>query len=105
MKYSGKLGFVVEAETEPGVYETVTNEVDVKGDIKGIAPGYTVNDSNSMNPEFNLKCKISFIASPQVLSNLGYMRYAIYKGQKWKVTSAIPNGPRIIITLGGLYNG
>ena len=37
--------------------------------------------------------------------NSHLMRYVTYKGTKWKIASMTDGYPRIIISLGGVYNG
>lgn len=38
------------------------------------------------------------------VENVGNMRYATYMNSKWKITDVEVEYPRLILTLGGVYN-
>lgn len=101
-KYHGFIGYGVTEETKPGVWTNVITEREVFGDVmnnnkKSENPGQ-VNDNIVVN------LQISFLADPYALHNFHLIKYATYLGAKWKVVSAIEQRPRLVLTLGGLYN-
>lgn len=63
------------------------------------ASNYGVND-NIVN-----STQISIVADPFAVDNFMHIKYAIFLGYKWKVERAELQRPRLILTLGGLYNG
>ena len=63
------------------------------------------NQSQSTNDNLNINRQISIVADQFAYDNIGFIRYAEFMGSKWKVTSAEPQQPRIVLTLGGVYNG
>lgn len=101
-KYNGFIGYGNSVETAPGVYKTVITEREVFGDSiinnkKSENPGQ-VNDNIVVNKQ------ISFLADPYALHNFHLIKYATYLGTKWKVISASEQYPRLVLTLGGVYN-
>ena len=104
-KYSGMLGYVMSAkEDPPGIWkpsavveklgrgdlfgQTINNE-----DVGGLSDGITINN------------QLSIIMDPFVNKNLESLKYVILYGTRWEIKSMTINRPRIILTLGGVYNG
>ena len=48
---------------------------------------------------------ISIIADPYAYKSFHSMRYVEFMGNKWKVANVEIQYPRLILTIGGLYNG
>ena len=48
---------------------------------------------------------MSVLADPFANDHLYDLRYAVLMGQKWQVTGVKVQYPRLILTLGGLWNG
>jgi hypothetical protein len=102
-KFYGPVGFVETTETSPGVWTEQVIERDYFGDV--LQNRLMFQSANQVNDNINLSLTIRILADDYANSNMGVMRYVVYKGAKWEVTSAIPSYPRIELTLGGLYNG
>ena len=83
-KFYGNIGFIKTEEVEPGYWENKATERPYYGDI-------TRNTS--------------IVSDPYANENFQYMRYVDLRGTKWKITNAEVQYPRIILTLGGVYNG
>lgn len=103
-KWFGKIGYVITKETKPGVWTEDVTEKTYRGDVLRNTFMFQ-NQPNSTNDNLNINRQISIVADQFINDNLGFIRYAEYMGSKWKVTSAEPQYPRIILTLGGVYNG
>lgn len=103
-KFSGKIGFSVEKETSPGVYLPDIVERAYRGDLISRKVRLETN-GESTNRNLTLNNDISIVADRFAKENLGYMVYAILHGQKWAITSADVESPRIRLTLGGLWHG
>ena len=105
MKFSGKIGYVMTVEIEPGVWTDRIIEKFARGDI--INKNFRLENPNQINPNINIDNRVSIVADQFSKANLGFMRYVLEKGVKWEIKSANfdPDRPRIILTLGGLYNG
>lgn len=102
-KFYGKIGFAVTVETKPGVWVEQITERNYSGDVIkntiGWKPGDTVNDNLTINNT------ISVISDPYANANFSTMRYIIWMGVAWKISNINVLRPRLILTIGGLYNG
>lgn len=102
-KFYGVIGFAKTVETDPGIWEEQITERHYSGDvIRNTRMLQT--PSNSVNDNINISNEISIIADPYAELNIYGMRYVEFKGNKWKISNAEVNYPRITLTIGGLYN-
>lgn len=102
-KYFGKIGYLRTEETSDGVYEEKITEKSYYGDVLN----YYVKPSESsdgLNDNVRVSNKISIVSDSFAIKNVGYMKYLIWKGTRWKIQTAEIAYPRIILTLGDLYN-
>lgn len=102
-KWYGKVGYVKTVETSPGVWEEQVTEHTYCGDL--IRNTRKLESSGNVNDNVNIANDISFVADPFARDNFYAIRYAEFRGVKWKVSSVEVQHPRLILTLGGLYNG
>lgn len=103
-KFHGRIGFVTYEETSPSRYEPVCEEREYAGDLLTNTNRYVGN--STINDSLVINCQISVIADPYLNSHYPSIRYVNHKGYNWKVTSIDDaNYPRIILTLGDVYNG
>lgn len=102
-KYFGKIGYGVSEETRPGVYVQRIVEKDYYGDI--VRNTRRLENGGKVNDDLNINMTLSIVADPFAYQNFHQLKYAEYMGAKWKATSVEPQYPRLIITLGGVYNG
>ena len=103
-KWFGKIGYSISEETEPGVWEPTIVEREYYGDVTS----NRINRQNSgeVNDNINLSNVISIVADPFAYQNCSNMIYVEIMGAKWKVTDIDPTQrPRLILTIGGVYNG
>lgn len=103
MKFCGNVGFVYQEETEPGIIGNVVAERTYYGDVLKNFRKWI--DRDKINDDIVCNNEISIIADSFATENFGAMRYVEYLGQKWKIATAEIEYPRIVLTLGGLYNG
>lgn len=102
-KWYGKVGYVTTEETEPGIWETVPVERQYFGDVmKSISKW---SPSGKVNDDLNVSNQISIVADPFAYENFTKIRYVEFMGVMWDVTSVEPQRPRLILTIGGMYNG
>lgn len=104
-KFSGYIGYVKKVE-DPERAGTWTDDITEKKVCGNTLKSYMkdqdhINDSNILN----MTDKLSVLADSYILENLQVMKYVKLKGIKWKISSFSIAHPRIILTLGGLYNG
>lgn len=102
-KFYGPIGFADKVETRPGVWEEKITERTYYGDeIKNVR---RTQSSNEVNDNIDISNQISILADPFAKENFYKIRYVSYMGADWKITSVEPRYPRLILTMGGLYNG
>lgn len=101
-KFSGKIGYVVQTESRRGVWEDISIDKQRCGDF--VKNAKKITSSDNLNDELTVANVISIIADRFATDNFRFIRYVEYMGAKWKVTQAEIQYPRILLTIGGLYN-
>lgn len=61
--------------------------------------------SEQANSNITLNNEISIVADPIARENFHAIRYVKFMGAKWKVNSVDVQYPRLILTMGEVYNG
>lgn len=102
-KFYGKIGYASTVETKPGVYEEQIVERSYYGDL--IRNTRRLQSTDKVNDDINISNEISIVADPYATNNFHTMRYAVFMGTKWKISNVEVSYPRLILTLGGVYNG
>ena len=102
-KWYGKIGYAETIETEPGIWEEQITERSYYGDV--LPSRWMRQSSDKVNSDINISNRISIIADPFAIQNCSSMVYVEYAGSKWKISDIEINHPRLIINLGGVYNG
>lgn len=102
-KFCGKIGYAQTVEIEPGVWEEQISERQYFGDVTRNTSRY--QSSGGVNDNIVISNNISIVADPYANENFQHMRYVIFMGTKWNITNAEVQYPRILLTLGGAYNG
>ena len=102
-KFYGKIGYANTVETKPGVYEEQIIERSYYGDL--IRNTRRLQSADQVNDDINISNEISIVADPYATNNFHTMRYAVFMGTKWKISNVEVSDPRLILTLGGVYNG
>lgn len=102
-KFCGIIGYMISAEVEPGIYEEQIVENEYYGDV--IRDSRRLQERNKVNDDVTINNQISIIADPFANNNFHAMRYIEYLGTKWKITDVEVQFPRLILSIGGVYNG
>ena len=102
-KFYGEIGYIDSVESEPGYWEEKPVERSYYGDITRNTSRY--QNSNQVNDNIIINNIVSIVADPYANENFQHIRYVKWMGTKWKVTNAEVQYPRLILTLGGVYNG
>ena len=97
-KYYGKIGFAttVEDPVNSGIWKEKITARPYSGDV--------LNNTRRIELADNVN-RISIVTDPYAKLNFHSMRYAEYLGSKWRISSVEVSFPRLILNLGGLYNG
>lgn len=102
-KFYGVIGYAVTKETAPGVWTEEIAEQSYYGDLTRNMR--RLQDSGDLNDDINVANEISIVADPYANTNFHSMRYVAFMGAKWKISKVEVQYPRLILTLGGVYNG
>lgn len=102
-KFHGIVGFVDYEESTPGVWTEVVTEREYAGDLKRKNNRFV--SSQHINDNLAINNQIEIVADPYINQHFPSIRYVIWNGTKWKVTSVEDQFPRLILALGEVYNG
>lgn len=104
-RFYGVVGYGEPKETPPnsGIYVDKIKEVkyfgDVVRDTSRLVPGDQLND------DINVNNNISIVADEYAILNFSLIKYVGWSGVLWTVTSVESKPPRLILSLGKVYNG
>lgn len=103
MKYCGKIGFAETVETDVDIWgETITERKyygDITRNLKRSVP------SENLNNNIDIQNTFSIVADPFAYENFFNIRYIEWMGSRWEIKSVEVQRPRLILTVGGVYNG
>lgn len=102
-KFYGAIGYAVTEETAPGVWEERITERMYYGEL--VRNTRKLQAADQLNDNINVANEISILADPFAYENFHSMRYVEFMGAKWKVSNVEVQYPRLILTVGGVYNG
>lgn len=102
-KFYGPIGYAVTKETKPGVWEEKITERMYYGDLSRNTR--RLQSTEQLNDNINIANEISIVADPFANENFHSMRYVEFMGAKWKITNVEVQYPRLILSVGGVYNG
>jgi hypothetical protein len=102
-KFYGVIGFEDTQETQPGVFEPTITKRNYSGDLIRISKRNESGDK--INDDISISNQISIIADKYAYNHIYGMKYVKYMGANWKITDVEIQHPRLILSIGGLYNG
>lgn len=102
-RFAGLVGYVTQEEKVPDVWSPTENPRVMKGDI--IRQSSSVQNDNKVNSDISLGHRISLIGDAYAFDNYYNIKWVNIDGYKWEVISVEIQRPRIIVSLGGKYNG
>lgn len=102
-KFVGIIGFGLTSETEPGVWVDQVVERPYTGDVLRNTQAW--NREGTFNPDVITSDTISIVADGFTTANLYSMKYVRWRGILMAVKNVRLERPRVILEIGGLYNG
>lgn len=102
-KFYGTVGYVETVETAPSVWDEQTIERQYYGDVVKNTKRYEKGEG--LNDNLNVNNTISIVADAYAEQHFFAIRYVEWMGARWKVSSVDVQRPRLILSLGGVYNG
>lgn len=105
MRFSGKVGYgeSVEEPEGSGKWVTAITERTYSGDVIQISR--QLNPGDKVNSDISISNMISIVADPFAVDNFVNIKYVRWAGHPWIVTDVKVQRPRLILTLGSVYNG
>lgn len=103
MKYYGKVGYSITFEEEPSIWKSKIIEFPYHGDVLKLNVRRTGNDK--VNSDIKVSNRISIIADPFAYENFQNIVYVSWMGSLWSVENIEIDRPRLILDIGGVYNG
>lgn len=104
-RWFGKVGYSETVETTPGVWTTEDTVREYYGDILRNTTRWSRNP-DSTNDNLTVTTQISIVADAFANEKFHAIKWIEFMGVKWCVDSVDPTQPpRLILTLGGVYNG
>lgn len=101
-KFYGPIGFLETVETAPDVWMPEITEKPYYGDVLNATRRWEAGEGAI--DDQNITNRLSIVADPFAYHHFGSIRYVEYLDQKWEVNSVEVQYPRLILSLGGLYN-
>ena len=102
-RWYGKIGYIETVEIEPGIWEEKETVRSYYGELVRNSSKFRV--SGDVNDDKDVSVELSIVADPYSSLHFHAIRYVEFGGTKWKVNTVEPKRPRLILSLGGEYNG
>jgi hypothetical protein len=102
-RFYGKVGYGADADKGNGVHETVITEKNYSGDVVRNFRRY--KEGEKVNNDLTTSTLISIVADSYANNHFFAIRYVEWAGTLWEVTSVDQESPRLLLQLGGKYNG
>lgn len=103
-KFRCKIGYGIDTEIAPGVWQKVITEHWHRGDI--LQDQTRWDSSSDVNDNLNISNKFSIVADSFIKAHKTDILYIVIDDVRWKVHNLdLSNRPRIIFTVTGVYNG
>lgn len=102
-KFYGIIAFAMTEQAKPGVWKERIVERNYYGELVRNTKHY--QNSGEVNDNLVISNQISVVSDPFANENFHAMRYVVFMGTKWKIESVEVSYPRLILSIGGVYNG
>ena len=98
-----EIGYGIDEETVPGVWRKSLIKKMYYANI--IRNNRSLSSSDKINDDININNSFSILSDPFAVDNIHNMLYIEYMGIKWKISTVDIEFPRLILNVGGVYNG
>lgn len=104
MRFRGAVGFAESQETAPGVWKDIMSEHTYSGDVERDI-GRVEPSGDKVNNDLAVNNQISILADAFAANNIKAIRYVKWNGANWRVSSVEVRRPRLVLNIGGLWDG
>jgi hypothetical protein len=102
-RFHGVIGYGHSVEGAAGVWKDVITERSYYGDV--IRNSRRLQDGQEVNSNLTVSNSISIVSDTYASENILAIRYIGWMGYLWQVSEVEVQRPRLILRLGGVYNG
>lgn len=102
-KFYGEIGYGQTVETVPGVWEDVITSRKYYGDV--LRNTRALQEGDKVNNDITVGNSISIVADAYAYEHFFAMKYIKWAGAYWTVSDVEVQRPRLLLRLGGVYNG
>lgn len=102
-KFHDVIGYGESAEIRPGVWEDVITEKKYFGDV--VRNTRRSQEGENLNNDLSVGNSISIVADAYANEHFFAIRYVQWAGARWTVSDVEVQSPRLLLRLGGVYNG
>lgn len=102
-KFYGKVGYGEAVESGPGVITDQITERSYIGDV--VRNSRRLESGDQLNNDLSVNNSISILADAYASGHIFAMRYVEWQGVLWIVAQVTVEPPRLLLRLGGVYNG
>lgn len=102
-RFYGKVGYGQDVNKGGGVWETEITEKHYFGDV--IQDFRRLQDGEKVNRDLTTSTSISIVSDEYANEHFSAIRYVEWAGVLWNVNVVNQEHPRLVLQLGGKYNG
>ncbi len=103
MRFFDKVGYGIPTDLGDGVWSDNMIERTYKGEV--LKAMHSIEESDKVNDNVRLQNRISIVADAFAFENFTLIKYVSWAGSLWTVNSVEHERPRLLLTLGGPWNG
>lgn len=102
-RFFGKVGYATSVDKGGGVWVEEFVARSYFGDV--VRNATRVGNGEKVNDDLSVGNSISIVADGYATNHFSTIRYVEWAGEAWKVEEITLAHPRLILRLGGVYNG
>lgn len=105
-RFFGEVGYATETVEDPpgsGKWVDVITEYHYQGDV--IRNTRALEEGRGVNDDITVANSISIVADQYAVEHFFNIKYVRWAGVLWTVTTVEVRSPRLILSLGSVYNG
>ena len=103
MKFAGMVGYETLSEVRPSVWQQTIVERPYHGDVNRVSRRF--QSAEKVNDDVVISNEIEILADAFAFENFQNIKYVTWMGTKWTVSTVTVEPPRLILEIGGVYNG
>ena len=104
-RFFGEVGYGNSVENPPGsgIWEDTITVQHYQGDV--IRNTRKMENGDTVNPDLSVANSISIVADEFAVQHFFNIKYVKWQGVNWTVTTVEVREPRLVLSLGSVYNG